>query len=91
MKSSLPLLFKKEGLIEKHQIEGVAPSDRYFNRMILVNRTASGYTAKIMYEARGPIGITPTVPVTAELLPSLVHTILGECIKHKASDHYDPH
>jgi hypothetical protein len=51
MMSSLPLLFKKEGLIEKHQIEGVDPSDRYFNRMILVNRTASGYAAKVMYEA----------------------------------------
>jgi hypothetical protein len=49
--SSLPLLFKKEGLVEKHQIEGVDPSDRYFNRTILVNRTPSGYAAKIMYEA----------------------------------------
>ena len=37
--SSLPLLFKKEGLIEKHQVEGVDPSDRYFNRTVLVNRT----------------------------------------------------
>src|SRR5205809_153049 len=43
--SSLPLLFKKEGLIEKHQVEGVDPSDRYFNR------TPSGYAAKVMYEA----------------------------------------
>jgi hypothetical protein len=49
--SSLPLLFKKEGLVEKHQIEGVDPSDRYFNRTVLVNRTASGYAAKVMYEA----------------------------------------
>jgi len=49
--SSLPLLFKKEGLIEKHQVEGVDPSDRYFNRTVLVNRTASGYAAKVMYEA----------------------------------------
>ena len=49
--SSLPLLFKKEGLIEKHQVEGVDPSDRYFNRTILVNRTPSGYAAKVMYEA----------------------------------------
>jgi hypothetical protein len=49
--SSLPLLFKKEGLVEKHQVEGVDPSDRYFNRMVLVNRTASGYAAKVMYEA----------------------------------------
>lgn len=49
--STLPLMFKKEGLVEKHQIEGVDPSDRYFNRTILVNRTASGYAAKVMYEA----------------------------------------
>jgi hypothetical protein len=49
--STLPLMFKKEGLVEKHQIEGIDPSDRYFNRAILVNRTASGYAAKVMYEA----------------------------------------
>jgi hypothetical protein len=49
--SSLPLLFKREGLVEKHQLEGVDPSDRYFNRTVLVNRTASGYAAKVMYEA----------------------------------------
>jgi hypothetical protein len=49
--STLPLMFKKEGLVEKHQLEGVDPSDRYFNRTILVNRTPSGYSAKIMYEA----------------------------------------
>ena len=49
--SSLPLLFKKEGLVEKHQVEGVDPSDRYFNRTVLVNRTPSGYAAKVMYEA----------------------------------------
>lgn len=48
---TLPLMFKKEGLVEKHQIEGVDPSDRYFNRTILVNRTAAGYSAKVMYEA----------------------------------------
>jgi hypothetical protein len=49
--STLPLMFKREGLVEKHQIEGVDPSDRYFNRAILVNRTASGYAATVMYEA----------------------------------------
>ncbi|HEU4685446.1 MAG TPA: hypothetical protein VFS39_13155 [Nitrospira sp.] len=49
--SSLVSLLKKEGLVEKHQIEGVDPSDRYFNRAILVNRTASGYAARVMYEA----------------------------------------
>lgn len=49
--STLPLMFKKEGLVEKHQIEGVDPSERYFSRAILVSRTASGYAAKTMYEA----------------------------------------
>lgn len=49
--SSLSSLFKKEGLVEKHQLEGVDPSDRYFNRAILVNRTPSGYAAKVTYEA----------------------------------------
>jgi hypothetical protein len=49
--SSLPLLFKKEGLVERHQVEGVDPSDRYFNRAILVNRTAGGYSARVTYEA----------------------------------------
>ncbi len=49
--SALPLIFKKEGLVEKHQIEGIDPSDRYFNRTILVHRTASGYMGKVTYEA----------------------------------------
>jgi hypothetical protein len=49
--SSLPLMLKKEGLVEKHQIEGVDPSERYFNRAILVNRAPAGYSAKVMYEA----------------------------------------
>ncbi|MCP9446092.1 MAG: hypothetical protein NNA22_00785 [Nitrospira sp.] len=49
--STLPLLFRKEGLVEKHQIEGVDPSDRYFNRAVLVHRSSSGYTAKVTYEA----------------------------------------
>ena len=47
----LASLFKRDGLIEKHQLEGVDPSDRYFNRAVLVNRTSSGYAAKAMYEA----------------------------------------
>lgn len=49
--STLPLSFKKEGVVERHQIEGTDPSDRYFNRSILVSRTAQGYSAKVMYEA----------------------------------------
>lgn len=49
--NTLASLFKRDGLVEKHQLEGVDPSDRYFNRAVLVNRTTSGYAAKVMYEA----------------------------------------
>ena len=49
--SSLASLLKKEGVVEKHQLEGVDPSDRYFSRAILVNRTPAGYASKVMYEA----------------------------------------
>ena len=67
--SSLPLLFRKEGLIEKHQVEGVDPSDRYFNRTVLVNRTPSGYAAKVMYEALNVEGHShPTIPAAVEEL-----------------------
>ncbi len=49
--SPLPLSLKKDGVVERHQLEGSDPSDRYFNRSISVSRTARGYTAKVMYEA----------------------------------------
>ena len=58
----LASLFKRDGLVEKHQLEGVDPSDRYFNRAILVHRTASGYSAKMMYEALTVEGLShPTI------------------------------
>jgi hypothetical protein len=58
----LPLSFKKEGTIERHQIEGTDPSDRYFNRSIQVNRSAQGYTGSVMYEALTVTGrTTPTI------------------------------
>jgi hypothetical protein len=50
--STLPLsLKKKEGAVERHQLEGNDPSDRYFSRSILVNRVPQGYTTTVMYEA----------------------------------------
>jgi hypothetical protein len=48
---TLPLTLKKEGVIERHQIEGTDPSDRYFNRSVVVSRTSGGYTGKVTYEA----------------------------------------
>ena len=50
--STLPLSLKKnDGIVERHQLEGNDPSDRYFSRSILVGRTPHGYTATVMYEA----------------------------------------
>jgi hypothetical protein len=50
--STLPLSLKqKDGVVERHQIEGNDPSDRYFSRSILVSRVPQGYVAKVMYEA----------------------------------------
>jgi hypothetical protein len=73
--SSLPLMLKKEGLVEKHQLEGVDPSERYFNRAILVNRTPSGYSAKVMYEAFTVEGHTH--PTIAAAVKELVEKLQG--------------
>lgn len=49
--SDLPLTFKKEGLVERHQVEGTDPSARYFSRSIQVFRTPQAYQGKVFYEA----------------------------------------
>ncbi len=48
--SPLPLSFKQEGIVERHQIEGTDPSDRSFNRAVPVSRSRNGYSAKFTYE-----------------------------------------
>lgn len=65
--STLPLSLKKEGLVERHQIEGTDPSDRYFNRSIAVNRTGVGYKAQVMYEAL--------------VVEGLVHRTMADAVK----------
>jgi len=50
--TSLPLSFQvRNVVIEKHQLEGTDPSDRYFNRMIPIKRVEKGYSGTVMYEA----------------------------------------
>ena len=50
--SSLPLSFRvRNAVVEKHQLEGTDPSDRYFNRLVPIKRVDRGYTASVMYEA----------------------------------------
>jgi hypothetical protein len=74
--SSLSTLFKKEGLVERHQIEGMDPSARYFNRSILVNKTPTGYAAKVMYEALTVEGQShPTISAAVEDLVKKLHPL----------------
>ena len=50
--TSLPLSFQvRNAVIEKHQLEGTDPSDRYFNRMIPIKRVDKGYSGVVMYES----------------------------------------
>lgn len=71
--SGLPLLFKKEGLIERHQVEGVDPSDRYFNRAVLVNRVSAGYIGKVTYESFAVEGTAH--PTTGAAVKSVVEKL----------------
>jgi hypothetical protein len=65
--SALPLSFKKDGIVERHQLEGTDPSDRYFSRSIQVSRNPQGYAAKVMYEALTVEGQThSTIPAAVK-------------------------
>ena len=68
--STLPLsLKKKDGVVERHQLEGHDPSDRYFNRSIMVSRVPNGYAAQVMYEALTVDGTAqPTVGAAVRTL-----------------------
>ena len=71
--SDLPLTFKKEGLVERHQIEGHDPSARYFNRSVQVSRTAQAYQAKVLYEALTVEG--QSSPTTSGAVKSVVEKL----------------
>ncbi len=72
---TLPLSFKKEGLVERHQIEGSDPSDRSFSRAILVSRIANGYAGKVTYEALAVEG--QSQPTVAGAVRALVEKLQG--------------
>ena len=69
--STLPLsLRQKDGVVERHQLEGNDPSDRYFSRAIVVSRVSQGYLAKLSYEALAVEGRTS--PTIAAAVASIV-------------------
>ncbi len=50
--STLPLSFRfRNAVVEKHQLEGIDPSDRYFNRIVPVKHVKRGYVSSMVYEA----------------------------------------
>ena len=69
MSASSPLIFQKNVLVEKHQLEGNDPPGRSFSRMAMITRTATGYTAKVQYES--VTAETPSLPTIAEALQHL--------------------
>ena len=68
MSASSPLIFQKNTVIEKHQIEGNDPPGRSFSRMVPITRTATGYTARVQYES-----VTAETPSLATIAESLRH------------------
>jgi hypothetical protein len=84
--NTLASLFKRDGLVEKHQLEGVDPSDRYFNRAVLVNRTSSGYAAKVMYEALTVEGHShPTIAAAVEELVEKLQSLGFSRLRSRAN------
>ena len=69
MSPSSPLIYQKNTVIEKHQIEGNDPPGRSFSRMVPITRTATGYTARVQYES--VTAETPSFPTIAEALRHL--------------------
>lgn len=75
MSSSSPLIFQKNTIVEKHQIEGNDPPGRYFNRMVPITRTATGYSAKFQYEAVSTE--TSSLPTISGALQALASQLQG--------------
>ena len=74
---SMPSLLhlQKEGVLEKHQLEGNDPSTRSFNRTVVIARTAKRYVASTIYEDL-KVQSDPHSTVTAAIV-NLVHQLHG--------------
>jgi hypothetical protein len=75
MSSSSPLIFQKNTIVEKHQIEGTDPPGRSFNRVVPITRTATGYSARLQYEAVS--AETPSVQAVSGALQALASQLQG--------------
>ena len=61
--STLPLSFRlRNAVVERHQLDGMEPSDLYFNSTDSIKLIDRGYSAKVMYEAlERESGVHPAV------------------------------
>ena len=76
MSASSPLIYQKNTVIEKHQIEGNDLPGRSFSRTIPITRTATGYSAKVQYEAvSAETSSLPTIPDALQTLVSQLQDI----------------
>ncbi|MCH7615520.1 MAG: hypothetical protein IH978_07280 [Nitrospinae bacterium] len=75
--STLPLSFRlRNAVVERHQLEGMDPSARYFNRTIFVKRVDRGYSGKVMYEAlERESGVFPTVSEALTEVVKMFHDL----------------
>ncbi|MFB3146952.1 MAG: hypothetical protein ACE1ZO_07470 [Nitrospirales bacterium] len=75
--STLPLSFRlRNAVVERHQLEGMDPSARYFNRTISVKRVDRGYSGKVMYEAlERESGVFPTVSEALTEVVKMFHDL----------------
>ena len=75
--STLPLSFRLiNAVVERHQLEGMDPSARYFNRTISVKRVDRGYSGKVMYEAlERESGVFPTVSEALTEVVKMFHDL----------------
>ncbi len=75
--STLPLSFRlRNAVVERHQLEGMDPSARYFNRTISVKRVDRGYSGKVMYEdLERESGVFPTVSEALTEVVKMFHDL----------------
>jgi hypothetical protein len=67
------LIYQKNAVVQKHQLEANDPAGRNFVRTVPVTRTPTGYSAKMQYESIHEQTVSyPTVP---ETIQALVHKL----------------
>lgn len=74
--SPLPLIFQKNVVVERYQLEATDPPGRNFVRTVPVTRTATGYSAKVQYESISlETSSYPTIPEALRALAAKLQAL----------------